>query len=82
MTEKFVGELASLNPADANYATRFVELVLAAGRERGASDLHLQPTPDGLELRWRVDGVLISLGTFASGVTANVIARLKSLLNY
>jgi general secretion pathway protein E len=79
LKEKFVGELASLNPADAHYATRFVELVLSAARERGASDLHLQPTPDGLELRWRVDGVLIGLGTFPSGVTANVIARLKVL---
>lgn len=79
MNVKIVGELSSLNPADAQYATRFVELVLAAGRERGASDLHLQPTPGGLELRWRVDGVLIGLGTFPSGVSANVIARLKVL---
>ena len=79
MNEKTAGELSSLNPSDAQYATRFVEIVLAAGRERGASDLHLQPTPEGLEMRWRVDGVLIGLGTFPSGVTANVIARLKVL---
>lgn len=79
MNEQIAGELSSLNPNDAQYATRFVELLLAAGQERGASDLHLQPTPAGLELRWRVDGVLIGLGTFPSGVTANVIARLKVL---
>ena len=79
MNEKITGDLSSLNPADAQYATRFVELVLAASRDRGASDLHLQPTPEGLSLRWRVDGVLAELGTFPSGVTANVIARLKVL---
>jgi general secretion pathway protein E len=71
--------LSSLNSADAQYATRFVEILLAAGRDRGASDLHLQPTPEGLELRWRVDGVLIGLGTYPSGIAANVIARLKVL---
>jgi general secretion pathway protein E len=79
LNEKITGDLSSLNPADAQYATRFVELVLAASRDRGASDLHLQPTPEGLSLRWRVDGVLAELGTFPSGVTANVIARLKVL---
>jgi type II secretory ATPase GspE/PulE/Tfp pilus assembly ATPase PilB-like protein len=71
--------LCALDPADAGYATRFVDALLAAGRERGASDLHLQPTPEGLELRWRVDGVLSSLGTYPPGVAANVIARLKVL---
>jgi len=74
-----------LDPADAQYASRFVDTLLAAGRKRGASDLHLQPTPDGLDLRWRVDGVLIPLGTFPPGVAANVIARLKvmaDLLTY
>lgn len=77
--------LLSLDPADAHYASHFVDRLLAAGAERGASDLHLQPTPTGLELRWRVDGVLASLGTFPAGETANVVARLKvlaSLLTY
>jgi general secretion pathway protein E len=71
--------LSSLDPADAQYASRFVDALLSAGRARGASDLHLQPTPEGLELRWRVDGVLVGLGTYPSGVAANVIARLKVL---
>jgi type II secretory ATPase GspE/PulE/Tfp pilus assembly ATPase PilB-like protein len=71
--------LRGLDPADPNYATRFVDALLAAGRQQGASDLHLQPTPDGLELRIRVDGVLAPLGTYPPGVAANVIARLKVL---
>ena len=79
MYDKIAETLSSLNSADAQYATQFVEILLAAGRDRGASDLHLQPTPDGLELRWHVDGVLIAQGTYPSGVAANVIARLKVL---
>lgn len=79
MYDQLAGALSSLDPANAEYASRFVDTLLAAGRKRGASDLHLQPTPAGLELRWRVDGVLVALGTYPSGVAANIIARLKVL---
>ena len=79
MVDSWSEALRALDPAHADYATRFVDALLTAGRARGASDLHLQPTPDGLELRWRVDGVLVPLGTFPPGVGANVIARLKVL---
>ena len=72
-------ELAALDPADPQYALRFVDAVLTAARSRGASDLHLQPTPEGLEVKWRLDGVLVSIGTFPPGVSANVVARLKVL---
>ncbi len=74
-----VSELSALDPADPQYATRFVDAVLAAARQRGASDLHLQPTPTGLELKWRLDGVLVPLGTYPPGVSANIVARLKVL---
>jgi type II secretory ATPase GspE/PulE/Tfp pilus assembly ATPase PilB-like protein len=79
VSDPLVQSLRLLDPADDAYATRFVDALLAAGRERGASDLHLQPTPAGLELRWRVDGVLSPLGTYPAGTAANVIARLKVL---
>ncbi len=79
MHDALAGSLAALDPSGADYASRFVELALAAARHRQASDLHLQPTGEGLELRWRVDGVLVPLGTFPAGVAANVIARLKVL---
>jgi type II secretory ATPase GspE/PulE/Tfp pilus assembly ATPase PilB-like protein len=68
-----------LDPADGQYATRFVELLLETAQRLGASDIHLQPTPDGLELRLRLDGVLQPVGVFPAGVAANIIARLKVL---
>jgi type II secretory ATPase GspE/PulE/Tfp pilus assembly ATPase PilB-like protein len=77
--DELAAALSTLNPADPQYATRFAELLLAEGRRRGASDIHLQPTPEGLELRFRVDGVLAPVGTFPPGIAANVIARLKVL---
>jgi general secretion pathway protein E len=72
-------QLESLNPADPSYAADLVERLLAAAREAGASDIHLQPGRDGLEIRLRLDGVLQTLGTFSSGEGSSVVARLKVL---
>lgn len=71
--------LAQLDPTDANYAVRAVEIILDAGLAAGATDLHLRPTLAGLEWRWRVDGVLHDVATLPRAVAPNVIARLKVL---
>jgi type II secretory ATPase GspE/PulE/Tfp pilus assembly ATPase PilB-like protein len=74
-----VAELTALDPREESYAARFVDALLAAGRRRGASDIHLLPAPRGLEIRWRVDGVLQPLGCFSPGGVTNVVMRLKVL---
>lgn len=77
--------LAQLDPAGGRYASDAVDLVLAAAKEIGASDVHWQPIADGLEVRWRVDGVLQPLAAIPSRPAPNVIARLKvmaELLTY
>ncbi len=77
-----VGIAASLHQLDAgsaSYATQFVELLLAAARDAGASDVHLQPTQQGLHVRWRIDGVLQAVGDFPRGTAADVVSRLKVL---
>jgi len=71
--------LRGLDAAGYDYATQFVELLLAGARERDTSDVHLQPTPQGLAIRWRIDGVLQSLGEFPRGQAADVVTRLKVL---
>jgi len=76
---QLAAELKSLDPANAQYAIRFVDALLAAAQRSAASDVHLQPTASGLELRWRRDGVLLPLGTFPSGAAADVVTRLKVL---
>lgn len=68
-----------LNGAKADDAPAVVDAVLAATVEVGASDLHLLPTPDGLEVKWRVDGVLRVAATAPPAVASNVIVRLKVL---
>jgi type II secretory ATPase GspE/PulE/Tfp pilus assembly ATPase PilB-like protein len=72
-------QLSDLNAAASDYATRFVEQLLAVAESWRASDVHLTPTPEGLLVRWRLDGVLHTLGTFPSGDSTSVVARLKVL---
>jgi type II secretory ATPase GspE/PulE/Tfp pilus assembly ATPase PilB-like protein len=72
-------ELAKKAPRSASYATEVADLLLRAAFELSASDLHLQPTSDGLEVRWRTDGVLNPAAMLPATVSAKVIARLKVL---
>ena len=72
-------QLQQLSPTDPSYATDFVEHLLAAARAVGVSDVHLQPIEDGLDVRWRLDGVLQPVGQFPRGEAADVVSRLKVL---
>ena len=58
-----------------------VALVLKAGIENGASDIHLEPGPSRLGVRFRVDGVLQHMAEIGVQLSRNVIARVKVLAN-
>lgn len=77
--EPICAELSALQPDDPRYAVQFVDALLAEARRRGASDVHLLPTPGGLDIRWRLDGVLHCLGLFPAGQAADIVTRLKVL---
>ncbi len=83
MTSSTIADLAlrlvAVPVADPNYAIRFVDVLLDAACASHASDIHVQPTPRGLEIRWRLDGVLQSLGVFPRGESTDVVARMKVL---
>jgi type II secretory ATPase GspE/PulE/Tfp pilus assembly ATPase PilB-like protein len=66
-------------PGEPQFATEFVKALLLAARDAGASDVHVDPAADGVDVRWRLDGVLQSLGRVPKEVAPNVIARLKVL---
>ena len=77
--DAFRKRLASLKLDGPKAAVELVDLILEESRRASASDVHLQPTPDGLEMRWRVDGVLRSTGLLPPSISANVVSRLKVL---
>jgi general secretion pathway protein E len=74
-----VESIAKLDPSSPRYASDAVEQVLGAARGVGASDIHLQPTADGLQVSWRIDGVLHVVSVLPARVAPNVVARLKVL---
>ncbi len=70
---------AAFDPADPQYASQVVETLLAEACAAGASDVHLQPGQGGLELKYRIDGVLAAVCLFPANISANIVARLKIL---
>lgn len=76
---QFVALVDGMSNRDAQFATEFINRLLRLAREARASDVHLDPTTDALEIRWRLDGVLQPLGRLPKDVAPNVIARLKVL---
>lgn len=77
--QSLAAELNRLDSAGANYAQDFVARLLPAAKSSGASDVHIQPTAEQLDIRWRIDGVLQPVGSFPRGKVADVLARLKVL---
>ena len=56
---------------------RLVDGLLREAWGAGASDLHLEPVPDGLRARVRIDGLLREVRTVPTSVRPVVLSRLK-----
>jgi general secretion pathway protein E len=78
-------QLTALDPRSELYASQFVERILAAAQQLGATDIHLCPTADVLDVALRIDGVLEHWGAYPKGTASDVITRFKviaDLLTY
>lgn len=60
-------------------APEIVDALIEQTFQLGASDLHLLPTPAGLRVCWRIDGVLHQAGELPAAVAPNVVTRMKVL---
>ncbi|MEM6468330.1 MAG: GspE/PulE family protein [Planctomycetota bacterium] len=79
--ERIVERIKHLRPETDAYATEFVDQVLQFASTVKTSDIHLQPTSSGLEVKFRVDGVLQQLGEFPVGASSSIVSRLKVISN-
>lgn len=59
-----------------NQIERIKALISSALRNR-ASDIHLAPAPDGLRVRFRIDGILRHVTTLSPEISRKVIVSLK-----
>ena len=69
-------ELSRLDPTSPDFAVDLVDMLLPMAMKRGASDLHIQPRPEGWEVLFRVDGVLSPLQMIRGGGTSDPVTRL------
>jgi type II secretory ATPase GspE/PulE/Tfp pilus assembly ATPase PilB-like protein len=77
--QPFEALLKRATTRDPQFATDFVNAVLRLARDEAASDVHLDPSTDSIQLRWRLDGVLQPLCSLPNAVAPNIVARLKVL---
>lgn len=85
LSSAFALKLSSLDASTMRFVVELVNLVLTEARRAGASDVHLLPTGDGLDVRWRIDGVLHLVASLPAAIAPNAVARLKvmaDLLTY
>ncbi|MEA3152214.1 MAG: ral secretion pathway protein [Gammaproteobacteria bacterium] len=63
---------------DASPIVRLVHSTVYDALRAGASDIHLESTAGGLNVRYRIDGVLVSIASVGGvGVAEQVISRIK-----
>jgi type IV pilus assembly protein PilB len=71
---------ATLEASEAPVA-RLVEMVLKQALEDKASDIHIEPSEDLLNIRYRIDGVLFETSKPPKSVESALISRIKVLAN-
>lgn len=63
---------------DVSPVVRLVRSTLYDALKSGASDIHLESSPSGLVIKYRIDGVLVSVGAASGSIVAEqAISRLK-----
>lgn len=73
--ELAIDDLVSL--ANEAPVVKLVNFLLLEGLQARASDVHLESYPDGLKVRYRIDGVLQDAPSPSAGLADAVISRLK-----
>jgi type II secretory ATPase GspE/PulE/Tfp pilus assembly ATPase PilB-like protein len=60
-------------------AVQTVDRILARAATMGASDIHVEWTPDNLRVRFRIDGTFQDIGYISTDIAPAICARLKVL---
>src|ERR671919_219167 len=56
---------------------KLVHSVIADAVNRGASDIHFDPSKGGMQVRYRVDGVMLDSTTVPTSLVAGLVSRVK-----
>ncbi len=72
-----IRSLADLDP-DAT-AVQVIDYLLGHATEFGASDIHVDPTAHGLDVRMRTNGTLVPIGVLPTELASTLLGRLKTM---
>lgn len=54
-----------------------IKMIIGGALSNRASDIHLEPTTDGLRVRFRIDGILRDVTTLSQDISRRVVVALK-----
>ncbi|MBW4516760.1 MAG: GspE/PulE family protein [Timaviella obliquedivisa GSE-PSE-MK23-08B] len=70
-------EMAELHLSQADNQVERIRALISSALRNRASDIHLAPAPDGLRIRFRIDGILRHITTLPPAISRKVIVSLK-----
>jgi type IV pilus assembly protein PilB len=79
IAQEVASEVRETDANDDGRMAQLVNQVLEEALIEGASDIHVEPGPELLTIRFRVDGVLHTSKTYPVGVAPGVVNRIKVL---
>ncbi|AFZ11547.1 type II secretion system protein E [Crinalium epipsammum PCC 9333] len=72
-----ISEITSLYLTKADSQIERIKTIISGALHHRASDIHLEPTTDGLRVRYRIDGILRDITTLPVDVSRKAIVALK-----
>ncbi|NJR50979.1 MAG: type II/IV secretion system protein [Leptolyngbyaceae cyanobacterium CSU_1_3] len=76
-----IGEVTELYLSKAADQIGRIRTIMSGALRNRASDIHLEPTPSGLRVRYRIDGILRDITTLPPEVSRRAIVALKVMSN-
>jgi type II secretory ATPase GspE/PulE/Tfp pilus assembly ATPase PilB-like protein len=76
-----IGEVTDLYLSQAVDQTRRINALISVALQHRASDIHLEPTPKGLRVRYRIDGILRDIKVLPLEISRKIIVALKVMSN-
>lgn len=76
-----ISEVTELYLSKADDQISRIKTIISGALRNRASDIHLEPTPDGLRVRYRIDGILRDITTLPPEISRRVIVAIKVMSN-
>ncbi|MDX2097713.1 MAG: GspE/PulE family protein [Leptolyngbyaceae cyanobacterium bins.59] len=77
LEQEDIGEVTELYLSKAADQISRIKTIIAGALRNRASDIHLEPIPEGLRVRYRIDGILRDITTLPLEISRRAIVALK-----